>query len=288
MADFPDIVEAPLRARFVSLGVQPDDGRQNIIPGAGATAGKIARIQAIGLLWCGLAGIGGGLPLHAAEDAVRIAVASRTSEDYVRTKLPDGSFQAETYALGEGGYWDGEIRDPSINGYKFPEIAKVVAAPLRLQNYLPGSETATTRLLIMVYWGTTRPATTPGFQDRTNFQNARMLGFDSWWAATARYVGTPFPWRNDMLEELEERRYFVVLMVYDFQLLLREKKPKLLWETRFSIPEWGHEFDHALPAMALQAARYFGRDSHGLVLKPPAGSVTLDELKIIGVEPQKK
>jgi protein subunit release factor B len=41
MADFPDIVEAPLRARFVSLGVQPDDVEETFIRGTGAGGQKI-------------------------------------------------------------------------------------------------------------------------------------------------------------------------------------------------------------------------------------------------------
>ena len=41
MADFPDIVEASLRARFVSLGVQPDEVEEQFIRGAGAGGQKI-------------------------------------------------------------------------------------------------------------------------------------------------------------------------------------------------------------------------------------------------------
>ena len=41
MADFPDIVEASLRARFVSLGVQPDDVEETFIRGTGAGGQKI-------------------------------------------------------------------------------------------------------------------------------------------------------------------------------------------------------------------------------------------------------
>ena len=41
MADFPDIVEASLRARFVSLGVQPGDVDECFIRGAGAGGQKI-------------------------------------------------------------------------------------------------------------------------------------------------------------------------------------------------------------------------------------------------------
>ncbi|MFZ5496715.1 MAG: peptide chain release factor family protein [Verrucomicrobiota bacterium] len=41
MADFPDIVEASLRARFVSLGVRPDEVEEVFIRGAGAGGQKI-------------------------------------------------------------------------------------------------------------------------------------------------------------------------------------------------------------------------------------------------------
>jgi protein subunit release factor B len=41
MADFPDMVEASLRARFVSLGVIPDEVEEVFIRGAGAGGQKI-------------------------------------------------------------------------------------------------------------------------------------------------------------------------------------------------------------------------------------------------------
>ena len=41
MADFPDIVEESLRARFVSLGVDPGEVEEHFIRGAGAGGQKI-------------------------------------------------------------------------------------------------------------------------------------------------------------------------------------------------------------------------------------------------------
>ncbi|MBI2814883.1 MAG: peptide chain release factor-like protein [Opitutae bacterium] len=41
MADFPDLVEASLRARFVSLGVKPAEVEEQFIRGAGAGGQKI-------------------------------------------------------------------------------------------------------------------------------------------------------------------------------------------------------------------------------------------------------
>ncbi|MBA3848565.1 MAG: peptide chain release factor-like protein [Opitutus sp.] len=41
MADFPKFVEAPLRARFVSLGVRPEEIEERFVRGAGAGGQKI-------------------------------------------------------------------------------------------------------------------------------------------------------------------------------------------------------------------------------------------------------
>jgi hypothetical protein len=115
-----------------------------------------------------------------------------------------------------------------------------------------------------------------------------MLGYDSWWAETAQYDGTPLQFRRqDMMGELEERRYFVVLMAYDFQKMWRQKKAKLLWETRFSIREQGNDFRRQLPAMAGSAAAYFGRDSGKLVhTELPEGHVDVGTIKQIAYSQQ--
>jgi hypothetical protein len=107
-------------------------------------------------------------------------------------------------------------------------------------------------------------------RDRTDFKNAAMLGYDvsglvgtergNYLAHTAMRTE-----RNDEVLELEDNRYFIVLMAYDFQLLWREKKHKLLWEARFSINEKHNQFDKALPEMAAYAQKYFGQPTNGLV-----------------------
>lgn len=132
-------------------------------------------------------------------------------------------------------------------------------------------------------------------RDQTDFATAKLLGYDYDDA-----VGTEFgnyirgtslhARRDDLISELEDNRYFVVLMAYDFQLLWRQKKHKLLWETRFSMAQRHHAFDRDLPSMALFASRYFGQDTHGLVRKPiPIGDVKIGSMKSLGeiAEPQK-
>jgi hypothetical protein len=121
-------------------------------------------------------------------------------------------------------------------------------------------------------------------RDQADALNASLLGYDSWWDATAGFKGTPLEHRReDMLNELEHDRYFVVLMAYDFQMMWKQKKHKLLWETRFSVQQRGVEFDKRLSAMAMDASRYFGQDSHGLVHRDlPLGHVDIGDLKSLG------
>ena len=121
-------------------------------------------------------------------------------------------------------------------------------------------------------------------RDLVTRQNASMLGYDSAWIASTGHEMR----RQELVEELEDSRYFVVLMAYDFQLMWKEKKPKLLWETRYSMRASGSAFDQELLAMTQTASHYFGRDSQGLVRKPlPEGHVRLGELKFSEATPEK-
>jgi hypothetical protein len=126
-------------------------------------------------------------------------------------------------------------------------------------------------------------------RDQTDAANAALLGYDEWLSATGSYAGTALEHRRqDMLEELEQDRYFVVLMAYDFQKMWKEKKHVLLWETRFSVRQRGVEFDKQLEAMARNAQAYFGQDTHGLVRKDmPLGHVEIGEVKSLGAVAQK-
>lgn len=278
-------------------------------------------------------------PLYSSDGDDITAVSGRTSKDYVRTRLANGSFAPESYVFGKGGAWTGAMKDYSIDNLTFLAVAHMIAAPLATQSYHPDTDPKTTKLLIMVYWGTTRvpdqpkdspkyahlqdaqdalirsrgnspdPGTastkyTPGntledelttaiaateavnrLREQTDYLNVKMLGYDSWWLSTeGDKRGTAFEQeKDDLLEEIEDSRYFVVLMAYDFRLLWKEKKHKLLWETRFSIRQRRHEFDKDLPSMAQYASQFFGQDSHGLIHKEiPLGHVEVGEVKSLG------
>jgi hypothetical protein len=125
-------------------------------------------------------------------------------------------------------------------------------------------------------------------RDQADYANVQLLGYDSWWDATSSDArATPlFFERQDLINEIELNHYFVVLMAYDFQLLWKEKKHKLLWETRFSIRQRNHLFDKDLSKMTEYASNFFGEDSGGLVRKDiPLGRVEIGDLKTL-VEPK--
>jgi len=113
-------------------------------------------------------------------------------------------------------------------------------------------------------------------------QNAALLGYLPDMNKAAAYQTTALKgFRQDIVDDVEENRYFVVLMAYDFQTLWQHKQRKLLWETRFSIREPGNDFAEELGAMAQRAASYFGQDSHGLVRKPFDTKVTVGTPEVV-------
>lgn len=291
------------------------------------------------LLALGFAGI---LLAHPAARAATgdeeiVAVSSRAWKGYVRAKLPDGSLAPEYYAFANGGRVNGPMADTTIDKLKFIDVARVVAKPLADRMYLPASDPAATKLLIMVYWGTTTGTKDPSNQaiydvaqasqavipppsqpnrtaggvnqafvgpgsrqtidessvemlmlaDRqrkeTNLRNAMLLGYDSELAETAGLENTALRGgRDSLIGDLEDNRYFVVLMAYDFQAAWKEKKHKLLWETRISLRQRGNDFEKRLPEMALNAAKYFGEDTDGLIRnRIPEGRVEVGEPKVV-------
>ena len=280
------------------------------------------------------------------------AISSLANDDYVRTKLPNGSYAPESYAFGEGGLWNGRMGDPSIDNLRFIEIARTIAGPLASRSYVPARDPNTTKLLIMVYWGTTigtddasssigyqnasaavqnlanakgavqaaRAARSSGMngmlagaigqaaqsemelameeiglendiRDKQDLDNARILGYNRTGMFQTDYgrglEGTALRYRRrDLIAEVEDDRYFVVLMAYDFQLMWKQKKHKLLWETRYSIRQYHNEFDKVLAGMTQYASQYFGKDSQGLIRQRlPVGNVDIGEPKVIEVEP---
>jgi len=244
--------------------------------------------------------------LDLSENEQMTAVASRAYNGYVRTKNADGTYKTEPYAFGNGGdigNYTGYLpmSDPTFDAVDFSSIVHIIAVPLAKQNYVPGFDPKATKLFIIVYWGLTTGArnTLDGYsQDMLNFANAKLLGFDTEPPFDSMRNPTEdageFFWgpsyRDNFLRKMHQatmsqveiNRYYVILRAYDFQTAWKEKKLKLLWETRFSLGQRLHDFGKNLPTMAQSASIYFGHDSYGLIYRPvPEGRVEVGEATVL-------
>jgi hypothetical protein len=115
-------------------------------------------------------------------------------------------------------------------------------------------------------------------------RNAALLGYQG---TLERERAKPVVTTTEMSlsNELNEERYFVVLIAYDYQHLRREKKATPLWITRLSIRSPGNNFTEAMPTLAMAGADAFGKQIDGLVrVKATAAdaNVKLEELKFLG------
>lgn len=96
------------------------------------------------------------------------------------------------------------------------------------------------------------------------------------------------PYLLTLKDEVENDRYYVVLLAYDYRFARKFGLHKLLWETRYSIPELGNDFERAFPLMTSIAAKYFGQDSDGLIHHSLGeGRVEVGEPKSLGPVPEK-
>jgi hypothetical protein len=72
------------------------------------------------------------------------------------------------------------------------------------------------------------------------------------------------------LADLNEERYFVILLAYDYQKMVNagkagDRQPRPVWSVRMNIRAAGNNFTEALPAMSKVAADYFGRQLDNLM-----------------------
>jgi hypothetical protein len=116
----------------------------------------------------------------------------------------------------------------------------------------------------------------------TDSTNAAILGYkDSLLGAQAGDEGF-----RALIAELEQHRYYVVLLAYDNRAAREFGRYKLLWEARISIPERGNDFNKSLSAMALVLSKYLGQDSNGLIHKSlMEGHVEVGEPRSINTVP---
>ena len=121
--------------------------------------------------------------------------------------------------------------------------------------------------------------------------NAKLLGYVdeiNHLDTPARFggVGTVY---NDLIDDLENERYFFVISAYDFPTAVKTGKRKLMWATRVSIQAQGNKFNEAAALMMSKASKYFGQDSGRLMQEfEREGKVSLGDLKFVGIVPDPK
>lgn len=116
--------------------------------------------------------------------------------------------------------------------------------------------------------------------------NARLLGYARN-LKKERAHSMPTAEEVNLSMELNEERYFVILMAYDNQFRLKEHKAKLLWVTRLSIRSPGNNFTESLPALSQVGSQIFGRQLDGMAhvkASWKSGQVKLGEMKVISME----
>jgi hypothetical protein len=246
-----------------------------------------------------------------------VAVSSKVFNGYARERLPDGSVKPETYAFGKGGRvgadrvgadvigvdasggdTGGALRDDTIDVVTFRDLEKAVAGPLAGQKYLPTPGADSTDLLIMVFWGKTMGSVKVldgAVKDRIDRRNSVLLGFNlegvfsqGFDDPTNMMANIRREVHSDVVDAIQVNRYYVILRAFDFRYAWKERKIKLLWETRYSLSERRHDFGKELPGMTQYASQYFGQDSHGLLRAPvPEGHVEIGPVKSLGDVPEK-
>jgi hypothetical protein len=124
----------------------------------------------------------------------------------------------------------------------------------------------------------------PRTRDQLNEHNARVLGF---WddlnkaSGVQRWAGGGNRY-DDLLAQLNESRYYVVILAYDFAEFKKGRK-KLQWTTRVSVSSAGNRFDESVVAMLRSAVNYSGQDSGGLMRgEQPKAVVELRDLRFLG------
>jgi len=121
-------------------------------------------------------------------------------------------------------------------------------------------------------------------RDELNKANARVLGYmdDLAVANDARYAGGGDRY-TDLISEVEEARYYIMISAYDFVELTKTGKKKLLWQTRVSVRSPGNSFDSTVAAMLKSASKYFGQNSGRLIRgEESKGTVEMGDVKFLG------
>jgi hypothetical protein len=264
-----------------------------------------------------------GLSINFFSNSARVSVDSEASAEYQKIQAERTPGDIETIHFMEGQYFGGISKDNSLERVSFQEIVEGLAPNLAKQNYLPGDDIRTGDLLLVVHYGvaavdtpwdelmgitsqeeeemlygsTTSSASyetggvelgvdvnydsRPSNQTPGAGSNAKLLGYDRQLQKKNLTNSEEFDLRTD----LEEDRYFIIVMAYDCQKLINQNEFSLQWSTRFSVRSPGTNFEEAHFALGRAAAPFFGKNLDDLErARVPFGKdadVSIGELEVV-------
>ena len=122
------------------------------------------------------------------------------------------------------------------------------------------------------------------WRDYQNGQTARILGYTRELMEAddiRRYYGGGHLF-HDLIQEIEQPRYYVFVSAYDFRRLNNKGERKLLWRTRVSMRTQDNRFAEKLGALIASAAPHFGEQRHHLIRKQmPNVTVEIGEATVV-------
>jgi hypothetical protein len=126
-------------------------------------------------------------------------------------------------------------------------------------------------------------------RDQNNAKTAHLLGYmgDINKAdGIQRFAGGGRVY-DDLIADIEEARYYIILSAYEFKSTVRDQKPKLQWVTRMSMRAPGNNFAETAASMIAYSASRFGQNTDGLERKLyPQYKVNLEDIRFLGVADQ--
>ncbi|MBK1876467.1 hypothetical protein [Pelagicoccus mobilis] len=242
----------------------------------------------------------------------RVLTAAWASPEFeAQRQTPDGLAHM-SYHIYPGNFHQGLVNDSSLEKISLQEIMETLAPEMAEQNFTPAATFEEGEMVIIVHWGVTAvqedwadlfPEANDGdteydedgnetgyvdselshiaTMDRPSVaSNAQLTGINR---ALEKKGLLPSD-REAIRSLLEDERYFIVLMAYDWPLLRTEKQHKLLWSCRFSLPAQSTNFVDAVPSLGRAAAPFMGTNLDGLDKTKTQlgwGKGTVGELEVV-------
>jgi hypothetical protein len=123
-------------------------------------------------------------------------------------------------------------------------------------------------------------------RNQSNARTAHLLGYMgniNQADGPQRYAGGGDLY-NELVADIEEARYYIILSAYDFERTVRQQRPKLQWVTRMSMRAPGNSFAEKAAAMIAYSSSRFGQNTGGLERKLyPQYKVNLEDTRFLGM-----